>query len=243
MSMADRIRAAMQRIQPTPADGVEATPPYIQSLVVLSSTVQLHKRLNLLLVCGLGGLIAYQQVQLSKVHSQLRNEDYLVIPGAADFVRVRPNLIPDQAAIDFAHYFVEQMCSITYRNAVSRYDGMAAYMSPALSTALEVELAESLPLLRSIQGAELVEFAGDPVAERTTYNGKPVFRATFSATVHRFAGARRLSSIDEHIEVIYQTAPISGDTPWIFEVIEFSRRSAGEQAEYERAQRLARGGQ
>ncbi len=206
-------------------------PSHVRTLSSLDAAIRVQRLTNIALLAGLGLIIGWQQVRIHHLMQDLRDQDYLVVPGASDFLRIRANLIPDAAVLEFATYFTERMINVSHRGATERYEAMSQYMSPPLWAAVQRDLSESLPLLSAISGTELFHLS-DVTAVRKTTGNKTAFTATIHGRVEKFAGPRRLADSDEVVTVDFRTAPISGDEPWIFEVTAFERRSAQEHAEF-----------
>ena len=60
------------------------------------------------------------------------NIEYIVVPGAAEFLKVRPNLIPDSVVFDFAEFVATYAGNFTYRNAKDHFATVAERMAPEL---------------------------------------------------------------------------------------------------------------
>ncbi len=63
---------------------------------------------------------------------QKMNSEYIVVPGAAEFIKVRPNLIPDAVVKDFAEFVATYAGNFTYRNAKNHFETVAERMGPEL---------------------------------------------------------------------------------------------------------------
>lgn len=115
-------------------DGASSTvaAPYVRALATLEYTIRLQRRVGLVVGLAGLGLLVYQQSLVYQLSADLREQDFLVVPGAVDFVRVRPNLIGDKVILSFARFFTERMVSVGHRTMGARYQEMSRYMSPAL---------------------------------------------------------------------------------------------------------------
>jgi hypothetical protein len=58
--------------------------------------------------------------------------EFIVVPGAADYIRVRPNLIPDAAVFAFAEYVASHAGTFSYRNAKESFAIIGERMVPEL---------------------------------------------------------------------------------------------------------------
>lgn len=58
--------------------------------------------------------------------------EFIVVPGAADYIRVRPNLIPDAAVFAFAEYVASYSGTFSHRNAKESFAIIGERMVPEL---------------------------------------------------------------------------------------------------------------
>jgi hypothetical protein len=58
--------------------------------------------------------------------------EFIIVPGAADYIRVRPNLIPDSAVFAFAEYVASHAGTFSYRNAKESFAIIGERMVPEL---------------------------------------------------------------------------------------------------------------
>jgi len=109
-----------------------ALPPFESQMALLKSHCAKWK-----LMAWMGGLTTLGSMGTSTYllrHElfQKMNSEYIVVPGAAEFLRVRPNLIPDSVVKDFAQYVATYAGNFTYRNAVDHFETVAERMAPEL---------------------------------------------------------------------------------------------------------------
>ncbi len=212
-------------------------PSHLRETEMLAYTIRLQRRVGAVFAVGFVGLIGWQQFQLHQVNTALRNQDYIVVPGAADFVRVRPNMIGDRTIMAFARYFAERMVSVGYLDLEDRYRSMRQHMAPALWAELQVDLEETMGLFRAVRAAEVLQIMGVE-AERTDLPGGGAgFRAVLQGQVSRYAGERRLEHRTEIIEIWFRTSALSGEDPWLFEVTDFVRSTPEEFRRLEHSRR------
>jgi hypothetical protein len=232
----DQDRAAVQAAQQQAA---AAAPPYVRAVAVHESTTRWVSRVGLCALLSLSALVAYQQYQIRDLVGQLREKEFLVVPGAADFVPIRANLIPDRVITEFATYFVSQLVSVTDQNIERRYQSMERFLAPGLAAKLDQELKRKSAVLRSLHGAEVFDPLGEPSVERTTLEGKATFVAKVRGKVARYALGQMLESSLEVVTVTFRTRTTLGaEEPWVFEVVELVRRTEDEQLQFERTQQV-----
>lgn len=225
------------------AAAAAAVPPYVRAVAVHEHTTRIIGRAGLATLLGLLGLVGYQQYQLTALTAQLRAKEYLVVPGAADFVPVRANLIPDRVVTEFVSYLTTQMISVTSNNIERRYEALSHFFAPDLEAKLHQELERKAAVLRSLHGAEVFEQSGAPHVQRTTVGGRTVFEAKVRGRVQRYALGTALEDTTEVVTLTFRTrSTLGAEEPWVFEVVDFVRRTTTEQETFERSQQVVRGG-
>ena len=111
---------------------IRVLPPFESQIAILKA----HRaKWKLLAIAGIS-LAALSTVTsavlLQHKLFQKMNSEYIVVPGAAEFLRVRPNLIPDAVVQDFAHFVATYAGNFTYRNAKDHFETVAERMVPEL---------------------------------------------------------------------------------------------------------------
>lgn len=236
-----RAEAARQRAQERAATAARV-PAYVRAVAVHKSTTTLLLRACGGLSLGLLALVGWQQMRITELVHEVRAKEFLVVPGAHDFVPIRANLIPDAQLAGFVSYIADQLISVSYRNLQRRTDALAHLMTPGLSAQLDQEVPGKAKLLTSLQGSEVFQPLEAPQITRTTQSGRTQFEATVRGEVVRYALGRQLDSTTEVVTVVFRPRNTLGaEEPWVFEVVDFARRSEDEHHDYERAQRLVRG--
>lgn len=107
-------------------------PPFESQLALISAQ---RNKWKALFVCAASvGLIASSGLAYFLNHQLFTkmNSDFLIVPGAAEFMKVRPNLIPDAVVFAFAEYVATYAGTFTYRNAKSHFASVAERMAPEL---------------------------------------------------------------------------------------------------------------
>lgn len=216
-----------------------AAPPYVRAVAVHESTTRWVSRVGLGSLGALVCLVAFQQHRIHALVQEVRTKEFLVVPGAADFVPVRANMIPDRVVTEFVTYFTTQMVSVTDSNIDRRYRALSHFLAPDLEARLAQELERKAAVLRSLHGAEVFDLLGEPEVQRRTVDGRALFEARVRGRVARYALGQVLESTVEVVTVTFRTRTALGaEEPWVFEVIEFERRAEAEQLERDRTRKV-----
>lgn len=230
-------RAQRRQSDETHWTTAQEVPPYVSSVAVLRSGLKMQRRVGAVVFLGLIGLVGYQQWHIAGLMHKVRTKEFLVVPGAADFLPVRANMVPDASIIAFARYFTDRMISVSDRTLNTRYSELRQYMTPALEVELEEQLRSKMTLLKDVRGAEIWASSAKPVIRRETRSdGLTYFVARIAGQVDRYALQRPLGMTREVATVTFRMrSSLSADDPWIFEVTSFERRTVAQQDEWDRA--------
>lgn len=112
--------------------GAIVLPPFESQIALISAQ---RNKWKALFVCAASvGIIASSGLAYFLNHQLFTkmNSDFLIVPGAAEFMRIRPNLIPDAVVFSFAEYVATYAGTFTYRNAKSHFASVAERMAPEL---------------------------------------------------------------------------------------------------------------
>lgn len=111
---------------------IRVLPPFESQIAIVSSQRNKWKLVALVSMIFAAASLVTSAVLLQHKLFQKMNSEYIVVPGAAEFLRVRPNLIPDAVVKDFAHFVATYAGNFTYRNAKEHFEIVAERMVPDL---------------------------------------------------------------------------------------------------------------
>lgn len=113
-------------------DHIRVLPPFESQIAVLKAQRAKWKLLALASVSLAAISTLASSILLQHKLFQKMNSEYIVVPGAAEFLRVRPNLIPDAVVKDFAQFVATYAGNFTHRNAKDHFETVAERMTPEL---------------------------------------------------------------------------------------------------------------
>ena len=111
---------------------IRVLPPFESQIAILKAHRSKWKLLAVVGVFLAGVSTVTSGVLLQHKLFEKMNSEYIVVPGAAEFLRVRPNLIPDTVVKDFAQFVATYAGNFTYRNAKDHFETVAERMAPEL---------------------------------------------------------------------------------------------------------------
>jgi hypothetical protein len=176
-----------------------ALPPFESRIAILSAQRAKWKGIALvasgaLLVSLLGSAFLLNNRLLQRAEA-----DILVVPGAPEFMKVRPNLIPDAAVFAFAEYVSFYAGTFSYRNARDHFETLAERMVPALKGAY---LRDSKARLSDWQKRKVDQvFAPEPISSFELVNDKfgPKYVVLVSGVRSQYADGVLLRTTDENL--------------------------------------------
>lgn len=205
-------------------------PPLVSREALLDRTVSFYRQTTLLAVV-VGGLtasvLAVANVQLL---ATVREQPILVVPGAADFVRVRLNAVPGSVARDFASDFAARLGNLHYLELERHFEWLALRMEPEVTSRLRAELENAATLVKESRIVEVWRERGESTLERSVNDaGDDVFVAVVRGLVERYSDGRRIGVREEVLRIQFRTsADLSGGSPHLFRVVDYRRMTEDE---------------
>jgi hypothetical protein len=206
-------------------------PPFLAMTAVYRDRLRMMKWWCVSVTVAAACLLGLQEARFHGVLGQLSNREVLVVPGAVDFMRVRPNLIPDSSIYYFAEYIAEQVGTFNFRTVEEKAARVGEFCTPQFRETYLAHLRKALPQYRDLQVSEVF----NPKAP-TRYvlnkdkSGTPQYVVAVDGLLERYSNDTRLLSEDEVIVVTFRTTRVQPDKPWFFEVVDISRKSRDEYA-------------
>lgn len=197
-----------------------ASPPAFVAL-----TAALTYRLRVLTVCAaVGGavlvlvIIVQQRIILDKLFEEGR-EKVVIVPGAPEFIRVRPDQVPDEAVHLFAEYVAGQMGSFSHRDVRYQFGKLEKYMSREMAGRFNRDFEDQVKIWEARQLEQ--SFALEPV--RTFYlrndGSGPAYHAFVKGTTTRYLSGKSFSQTAQVLYLSFRTrAAFTTERPFIFEL-------------------------
>jgi hypothetical protein len=202
-----RERAFRRAAAAVPSAGRDATdllvlPPLESRLAILSAQRNAWK-LTCLTSLGLSALFGGGLLYMlnHKLFARMGSE-FLVVPGAAEYVRVRPNLIPDEAVFAFAEFVATYAGTFTYRNARAHFATIAERMEPELKGQFLRDTDSRLPEWERRRVDQVFSF--DPVRRLDVLNDKfgPKYALVVRGMRTQYADGTLLHESEENLYLV-----------------------------------------
>jgi hypothetical protein len=201
-------------------------PPFLARNAVYRDRLRMMKWFCGAVVSFSALVIGLQEMRFHGVLSRLSDRDVLVVPGAVDFMRVRPNLLPDSSVYYFAEYIAEQVGNFSHRTIEERSSRLGEFCVPQFFERYMTQVRRAFPEYRELQVTEV--FEPKPPTKYNLVkdaNGTPQYVVAVEGSLQRYASDTRLLTEEEVIVVTFRTTKIKPDKPWFFEVVDINRKS------------------
>ena len=181
------------------SSGIQFLPPFESQIAVLSAHRNKWKFLAQMAtgMCALS--IIGSTVLLKDKLFEKMNSEFLIVPGAAEYARVRPNLIPDSVVFDFMDFVASYAGTFTYRNARSHFEYIGERMTPELKGRF---LRDTSARLQEWEKRRVDQvFAFDPARKFDLVNDKfgPKYVGVISGVRTQYADGVLLQTTEENI--------------------------------------------
>jgi hypothetical protein len=205
---------------------VEELPPFLAQVAVYRDRLRIAKGFCIGVTVVALVLIGLQEARFHGALARYTNREILIVPGAVDFMRVRPNLLPDTSVYYFAEYIAEQVGTFTFQNVEAKTAHLGEFFSPAFRAKFETELRKNLRTWQELRVTEV--FTPAPVTRfvlRKDAGGELHYVVDVRGQLDRYTNDTKLASTQEVMTLKFRTTRIEADKPWFFEVEEISRMS------------------
>jgi hypothetical protein len=225
-SILQKIRSQKTEFNHEPKADLEVLPPFLATAAIYNDRLRVFKGM-LIAVCALSAVaIGFQELRYQSLVSKTVNKDFIIIPGAVDFMRVRPGLVPDSTVFYFAEFVAEQMGTFNSANVEQRLEKIGQFMTPSFKEVVAMEVKQKLPLYKELSATEV--FIPEPATKyelKKDESGTPIYVVDVKGHVERFSGSQKIQEGDEIATVTFRTTRIVPDRPWMFEIIDIKRRT------------------
>jgi hypothetical protein len=214
--------------------GVADLPPFLAQAAVYRDRLRMAKAWTVGVTLTALVLLGLQELRFHGALSRYTNREILIVPGAVDFMRVRPNVLPDNVVYYFAEYIAENVGTFSYLNVESKASRVCEFFTPEFREKYLTELRKSQKAYQELHVTEV--FTPLPTAKFELVKdagGNPHYLVNVEGQLDRYSNDTRLVSEKEIFTIKFRTTRVLPDKPWFFEVEELSRKS---RAEFDREQ-------
>jgi hypothetical protein len=216
--------------------GVADLPPFLSQAAIYRDRLRMAKAWTIGVTVLAVALLGLQELRFHGALARYTNREILIVPGAVDFMRVRPNILPDNVVYYFAEYVAENVGTFNYLNVEAKANRVTEFFTPEFRERYLAELRKSQGAYRELRVTEV--FSPSPATKFQLVKdagGSPHYVVNVEGQLDRYSNDTRLVSEPEIITVKFRTTRVLPDKPWFFEVENISRKSREEYAREQQA--------
>jgi len=211
-------------------------PPFLAQAAVYRDRLRMAKAWSIGLTLVAVALLGLQEMRFHGALSKYTNREILIVPGAVDFMRVRPNMLPDNVIYYFAEYIAENVGTFSHLNVEAKANRVGEFFTPEFRERYMAEVRKSLRSYRELNVTEV--FTPSPATKFQIVKdagGNPHYLVNVEGQLDRYSNDNKLVSDKEIFVIKFRTTRILPDKPWFFEVEDISRMSREEFAREQNA--------
>lgn len=162
--------------------------------------------------------------QLMKVANDMKNREFLLIPGVPDYIKVRPGEMPTANVLGFSDWFISQYMNFYYGDIDQKYNQLEDYMDPEFREQFKLFTKKSVKEVKDLSVTQVYEFSPATEAKRTTNkNGSVYFTVAYVGKTVRYTNDEQLPPTEPQVVVLkFKTSRIDTTKMWLFKVINLS---------------------
>jgi len=213
-------------------------PPFLAAKAVYNDRLRMAKAFSVGVVLVSAGIVTLQELRFRGSLERALNKEFLIVPGVVDFMKVRPNLVPDNVVFYFAEYISEQIGTFSFQNVEDKYPRIAEFMTPQLREMFLAEMRKNLKLYREVAVSEIFNpKPAEGFKQVKDSAGNPYYHVDIHGIVDKYSNDQKIDSRSEVVSLEFRTTRILPDKPWFFEVTSIRRLTFEEFKKEEDAKR------
>lgn len=205
-------------------------PPFSSQLVIYRDRYRVAKWAIAGVVLLAAVSFCIQEVRVSNLAKLIGDKDYLIVPGAPEFMRIRPGLIAPESVYLFAEYAASQLSTFSYNTVEAQFRSIADYMTPELKTRFLMSIERPLKMYRDLRVDQV--FESIPVKAFDLKNdarGAKYIVKVRGQTRKYVEGALRELVPVENVTFVFRPRKIKANQPWFFEIESYARSTPDEE--------------
>jgi hypothetical protein len=159
-------------------------------------------------------LFMTSRLEISQLHTKLREKEYILAPGVQDFTPVAPQNVPDSHIQNTAMEFLQTFGNINPLNIDEQYARLAENMSPELRIQFDLE---ATPWKAKVKEEGISQILGISEKEiRSNHEGK--YEVTAIAKLDTFVNHEHIGTTDQVIEMVLKLVPPQAGKRWYLQI-------------------------
>lgn len=179
-------------------------------------------------------IVSMQEWRVAKLTKALAERDYLIVPGAPEFMRIRPGFIADESVYLFAEYAANLLSTFSYNTVSAQYRTLSEFMMPELKTRFLLAMEKPLKMYRDLRVDQVFDMLPVKKFELKNDERGPKYIVRTQGQVRKYVeGNLRETVPNESVIFIFRPRKVKPSTPWFFEIESFERMTPEEEQKRE----------
>jgi len=201
-------------------------PAFSSTVAIYNSKIRRYR----ILVCSLFFILIFifsiEEYRINKAIGSILRQEWLVIPGATSFMKVRPGEISDDVLFSFSDWTVKQLESFDYMDVDVQYHELEKYMTPEMRTKFLIEKKVKLEKYKKLAVVQYITFKKpDKIYQKKDEHGDLYYEVTYNGTIQRYSNDEKLKPIDEIFTLKFTTSSLENtNRKWFFDIIDIQRQ-------------------
>jgi hypothetical protein len=173
-------------------------------------------------------LVVMQEIRFSnklyQVANEMKNREFLLVPGVPNYMKVRPGEMPTVNILGFSDWFVGQYMNFYYGDIDVKYNQIEDYMSPEYREQFKLFTKKDLKEVKDLAVTQIYQVQPAKEAQRNTdKNGSTYYTVTYIGNTIRYTNDQALPPSEPQVVILkFKTARVDSTKMWLFEVANMS---------------------
>lgn len=201
-------------------------PPFASVTSIYNSKIRIYRNTIIILIAATVVVFSIEEYRLHKALKSILNKEWLVIPGATNFMKVRPGEISDDVLFSFSDWIVRQLETFDYMNVDEQYHELEKYMSPEMRVKFSLEKKQKIEKYKKLGVVQFISFSKpSQIYQKNNDSGDSYYEATYRGSIQRYSNDEKLKPISEVITVKFTTSSLDNtNRKWFFNCIDIQRQ-------------------
>ncbi|MBT4761933.1 MAG: hypothetical protein HOO06_09575 [Bdellovibrionaceae bacterium] len=154
------------------------------------------------------------RLEISKLHGQLREKEYILAPGVLDFTKASPQMIPNSYIHDAATDFLSSLGNISASNIDEQYSSLKRFMSKELRVQFSVDTADWIEQVKTDNISQILKVTDVEI----TSNSSGAYQVIALGRVSFYSEQQFLGHEDQVIKMILKLVPPESGKRWYLQI-------------------------
>lgn len=182
-----------------------------------SALLREKTNLHYLLIFGVLIFSAYfvtSRMEVSDLHTKLREKEYILAPGVMDFTKASPHALPNNYIYDASMDFLSTLGNVSSTNIEAQYSSLKRFMSNELKVRFEIDTADWVEQVKLENISQILKVT----KLETTSNNEGAYKIKAQGKVDFYAERQYLGAEDQVIEMVLVLVPPESGKRWYLQI-------------------------